>query len=542
MKRVVVIGAAAGLGLAGLGLTGSAGAGTAAPAAPAKAAAGSLSWAPCTDESLEGLGLECATLRVPLDYRKPHGRQITLALSRAKHTGTADQYQGAMLVNPGGPGGEGRSYAARVFNRAAASVKQAYDVIGFDPRGVAASEPSLSCDPDYFLPVRQDYVPRSVAEENSWRAKAAGYAKACGDKYGAVLDHMKTVDSVRDMDSIRAALGVSQINYYGASYGTYLGSVYATAFPNRVRRMVLDSNVRPSGVWYDDNLDQDRAFDRNINTFFAWVAQYDSVYHVGATASSVRRFYYDLRAKLRTAPVAGEVGPDELDDSFLVLGYIDRGPYWDFFASVLSAVKAGHPEALVDAYENFGLTTDDNGYAVYNAVQCTDVQWPTSWAKWRHDNAKVYREAPFETWGNAWYNAACLTWPGETGRPVHVGNARHLPSILLFQATEDAPTPLGGGLEMHKLLRGSRLVIEDGGRTHGVVGRGNACVDDKFTAYLTTGALPADFSHCDHLPYPVPPAASSAGSAASSASSSPSTLAAKSAAARAHFPEVLGRR
>jgi pimeloyl-ACP methyl ester carboxylesterase len=104
------------------------------------------------------------------------------------------------------------------------------------------------------------------------------------------------------MESIRAALGVSQINYYGASYRTYLGSVYATLFQSHVRRMVLDSNVRPSGVWYDDNLDQDRAFDRNINNFFAWVAQYDSVYHVGATASSVRRFYYDLRRRGHGSP------------------------------------------------------------------------------------------------------------------------------------------------------------------------------------------------------------------------------------------------
>ncbi len=535
MKRVVVIGAAVGLGLAGLGLTGSAGAGTAAPAAPAKIAASSLSWAPCTDESLEGLGLECASLQVPLDYRNPHGQKITLALSRAKHTGTAAQFQGEMLVNPGGPGGEGRSFAARVFSRASASVQQAYDVIGFDPRGVAASQPSLSCDPDYFLPIRQDYVPRSVAEENSWRAKAAGYAKACGAKYGSLLNHMKTTDSAQDMEAIRVALGVPQINYYGASYGTYLGSVYATLFPAHVRRMVLDSNVRPSGVWYDDNLDQDRAFDRNINSWFAWVAQFDSVYHVAATAKGVRQFYYDLRAQLHKAPVANEVGPDELDDSFLVLAYIDRGPYWDYFASVLSAVKAGHPEALVEAYENFGLTTDDNGFAIYNAVQCSDVQWPTNWAKWRHDNTQIYRQAPFQTWANAWFNAACLTWPAKAGKPVHIGQTRHLPNILLFQATEDGPTPLQGGLEMHKLLNGSRLVIEDGGRTHGVVERGNACIDDKFSAYLTTGALPASVSHCDHLPYPVPPASSSA-------SSSPSTLAAKGAAAKGRFPEVLGRR
>jgi pimeloyl-ACP methyl ester carboxylesterase len=533
VKRVVIIAAAASLGLTGLGLTGSAGARTVpGHSAPAKAAASSVSWAPCTDADLEGLGLECASIQVPLDYKKPSGEKITLALSRAKHTGTDAQFQGPLLVNPGGPGGEGRSFAFRVFSSASASVQQAYDVIGFDPRGVAASQPSLSCDADYFLPVRQDYVPRSRAEENSWRAKAAGYAKACGDKYGSLLDHMKTIDAAHDMDAIRAALGVEKINYYGASYGTYLGSVYATLFPTHARRVVLDSNVRPSGVWYDDNLDQDYAFDRNVNTFFAWVAQYDSVYHVGATQKAVRQFYYNLRAKLHNAPVAGEVGPDELDDSFLIVGYIDRPPFWDFFASTLSAVKAGHPEALVDAYENFGLTTDDNGFAIYNAVECTDVQWPTNWAKWHRDNWRVYRDAPFETWGNAWFNASCATWPGQAGRPVQIGNTKHLPNVLLFQATEDAATPFPGGVEMHKLLKGSRLVIEDGGRTHGVVERGNACIDDKFTAFLVTGALPANVSHCDHLPYPVPPAAST-GSSVTTQSPAPK--------AAAGLSDVLGR-
>jgi len=494
--------AVAGAGLVGLALVPAV-----AQARPAQPSA-SLSWSACTDESLAGL--ECASLKVPLDHSKPHGRQITLALSRFKHTGTTG-YQGALLVNPGGPGGTGRDFASRVADGLPDSLKATYDVIGFDPRGVGGSSPSLSCDPGYFNPVRPDYLPTSKSVETTWLKKSAAYSKACGQKYGSLLQHLKTTDAVQDMDDIRAALGQKQINYYGASYGTYLGSVYATKYPSRVRRMVLDSNVKPSDVWYDANLEQDKAFEGNLNALFAWAAKYDSTYHLGTTQQAVRKVFFDTRAALVKNPAGGTVGGAEFIDTYLVAGYIDLGGYWPYLTNALAKYKAGDPSALIAAYNLLGATTDDNGYAVYNAVQCSDVQWPKGWDKWRRDNSKLYKEGyQIETWGNAWYNAPCLTWPAKAGKPVDVGHAKGIPPVLLFQATNDAATPFPGGVEMNRRLKGSRLVIEDGGRTHGVVERGNACIDDKFAAFLTDGTLPANKSHCARLPEPVPPASATA--------------------------------
>lgn len=463
-----------------------------------------LSWAPCTEQDLSGM--ECATLQVPLDHRNPQGPKISIALDRQRHTGTSG-FQGALLVNPGGPGGTGRDFAASVASELPASLKAGYDVVGFDPRGVGASDPHLACIPDYFAPVRPDYIPVSRNIEQTWLNRAASYAKACGQKFGSVLDHMKTTDVAADMDDIRQALGQRQINYYGVSYGTYLGSVYATLFPSHVRRMVLDSNVRASGVWYDDNLDQDRAFEGNLNAFFAWTAKFDSVYHLGTTQQQVRDFYFTTRDKIVANPAGGVVGGAELDDTYLIAGYIDLGPFWPFLADALAKFNTGDPSGLVDAYNQLGATTDDtSGYAVYTGVQCTDVQWPRDFAKWRRDNSRLY-DAGFKivTWGNAWFNAPCLFWPAPAGKPVDVGNARGLPKVLLFQATNDGPTPFPGGLEMNKRLPGSRLVIEDGGRTHGVTLRGNACIDDKLFAYLANGTMPPNMSHCARLPEPVPP-------------------------------------
>ena len=157
-----------------------------------------------------------------------------------------------------------------------------YDIVGFDPRGVGSSVPALSCDPGFFSGPRPNYIPASAAAEQVLIARAKTYADDCEQKFGWLLPYMTTENMARDLDSIRAAFGVAKINYFGFSYGTYLGQVYATLFPSRLRRMVLDSTVDPTGAWYTDNVDQDYAFQGRIDAFYAWVARYDSTYHLGS--------------------------------------------------------------------------------------------------------------------------------------------------------------------------------------------------------------------------------------------------------------------
>src|SRR5690349_12795667 len=197
------------------------GTGSPPPQAPAanQAPASRLDWRPCT---IGGAGLQCATLAVPLDYRHPNGRKITLALSMIPATAPADQRQGDLLVNPGGPGGSGRLLAAQVAYALDRSVASRYNVIGFDPRGVGASGPALRCDPSFFAGVRPNYIPASQAAEQALIARAKAYAADCERRFGWLLPFMTTQDSARDMDSIRAALGQQKISYLGYSYGTYL--------------------------------------------------------------------------------------------------------------------------------------------------------------------------------------------------------------------------------------------------------------------------------------------------------------------------------
>lgn len=288
--------------------------------------------------------------------------------------------------------------------------------------------------------------------------------------------------------SIRVALGVDQISYYGFSYGTYLGQVYSTLFPTRVRRMVLDSNVDPRNVWYRANLNQDVAFNRNLEIWFGWLASHDDVFRLGKTEAAVEKLFYRTEAQLTLHPADGKIGGDEWVDIFLLAGYfqttwVDLG---QAFAGFVHDGDVANLEAKFLAADGLG---NDNFYAVYNAVQCTDVQWPQQWSTWERDNWATFAKAPYETWANAWYNAPCINWPAPAHRPVQV-DGRQVPGVLLIDQTLDAPTPYEGSLEVRSRYPRSSLIALPGGTSHASSLSGNACLDNQVASYLADGTLP----------------------------------------------------
>jgi pimeloyl-ACP methyl ester carboxylesterase len=531
MKRFLSLAAAASILTGGLAATAPALAGT---AAPTRAAA--VTWGKCALSDLSQIGATCAMLTVPLNYGHPNGPTIKIAVSRIKHTSDAAHYQGIILTNPGGPGGSGLDLNVFLIGQLKAEGSAAdkaaigqYDWIGFDPRGVGASVPALTCAPNYFSGDRRNYNPLNKQILDYWLNRNAGYDQKCATHsaaQSALLKNMTTVDAARDMDSIRQALGRSQITYYGFSYGTYLGQVYSTLFPSHVRRLIMDSNVDPRRVWYQANLDQDIAFNRNIKIWFGWLAQHDSVYHLGKTEKAVESRFYAEKARLFQHPIQGLVGPDEWIDVFLQAGYYQQtwlqlGSTFANWAST-HGTKAG--AAVVSLYQAVDTPGNDSGFAVYNAVQCTDVQWPTSWAVWSRDNRRVNQLAPFETWANAWFNAPCLHWPAPASRqhPMQI-HGTGISSALLIDETLDAATPFGGSLTVRSLFPHSVLLAEPGGTTHADSLSGNLCVDNTIASYLASGTLPARNPHaqwdktCSPLPRPVPAASNAKPSGAASA-------------------------
>lgn len=484
---------------------------TAAPASSTPAveatwpAPAAIDWGRCSDEELRSVNAECALVAVPRDWSAPaDGRTVRIAISRVAHT--AKPYAGVMLANPGGPGASGLSLAT-LGSQVPGGVGARYDWIGFDPRGVGASRPRVSCDADYANGPRPPYTPTTDAIERSWLRLTTDYAKACGQKNGSLLAHLSTRDSANDMEYLRIALGVDRIGFYGFSYGTYLGQVYATLYPDRVGRMVLDSTVDPTRVWYGANYDQDVAFQTAVTAWFSWLAKHDDVYGLGATKEAVQASYDRLSARLAADPADGVFGSAELTDTLLYAGY-SQGLWPDLGAAFASATKGDTAEAQA-YWKAYNDVTDDNSYAMYLAVQCIDQTWPGEWSTWSTDTRRIAKSAPFETWANTWFNAPCRTWPAKAGTPVDVTGKKVGP-ILMIDETLDAATPYSGSLVVRKLFPQARLLAEPGGTSHADSLSGNGCVDDAVAAYLKDGSLPARKAGegadttCAPLPAPTP--------------------------------------
>ena len=479
----------------------------AAPRAAAAAAAG-ITWGECPTATLQRFNAECGSVSVPLDYSNPGGAKASIAVSRVK--ATAAPYKGPILVNPGGPGGSGLVYSIfQTFVNDGAGLN--YDWIGFDPRGVGRSTPSLSCQPDFFQGPRPAYEPEGGQEQaNITRSKQ--YAAACAANNNAtLLNNMKTTDVARDMDEIRKALGAPTMSYLGFSYGTYLGQVYTELFPGRTDKVIMDGVVDPRHVFEQSNLDQDAAFERNIGLWFDWLAKYDSVYHLGTTRQQVSDLYYATKDKLAANPAGGTIGSAEFADIILYAGYYDS--VWFTIADAFVAAVNGDAQTLVDTYADFVGPGDDNGFAVYLAVQCTDAPWSSTYQAFRASQVRTARQSPFLTWGNAWFNAPCVFWPAPAGKPTTI-TGKGASSALLISQTNDAATPYPGAVEVRRLFKGASLVAEPGGTTHSGSFSGNECTDGAIADYLRDGTLPtrrpgtgAD-RLCTPLPHPDPTSAS----------------------------------
>ncbi|MEV8532091.1 alpha/beta hydrolase [Streptomyces sp. NPDC051211] len=485
--------------------------GAGAELAARRAAARPLAFGTCP--AAEGLPapVRCALLRVPLDYARPDGPQISLTVSRVPATGRrTTRRQGALVYNPGGPGASGTFFPMVAGLPEWQRISAAYDLVGYAPRGVGGSAP-LSCRSadDHARAPRQVPAAPSAAYKRQRIAEARAYARGCAERGGAALPYYSTLNNARDLHVLRAALGEPKLSFFGASYGTYYGAVYATLYPGHVRRMVFDSAVDPDPrrIWYRNNLGQSAAFERRWYDFRAWAARHHTTYRLGATPAAVRASYEKVREAVARRPAGGVVGTGELQAAYLKAAYYDE--VWPMRAAALTAFLAGDPKPLVEqaAPDPAAAAADENATAVYTAVLCNDAPWPGDFAVWDRDHTELARRAPFETWANAWLNLPCAYWPvSPRQQPVEVGGQPgRLPRTLILAAERDAATPYRGALELQRRLGPeAALVTERGAGTHGVAGGRNACVDRHLERYLLTGHTAGRRSGCAPHPEPAP--------------------------------------
>ncbi|MEV6828012.1 alpha/beta hydrolase [Amycolatopsis sp. NPDC051102] len=445
-------------------------------AAPPAQAAPNLQWTtPCPDYGLSPsptAGLECATLRVPLDYAHP-GRTIELTLSR--HAATAGKKRGVLLMNPGGPGSPGLAMPAQLLQRmGGSSLPDAYDVIGFDPRGTTYSTP-VTCDmtPEQRGAVLGPYAdgPRDVV---ATAAKARVVAEKCGRASTKdLLPHMTTANTARDLDRIREALGERRISYYGVSYGSYLGAAYASMFPGRTDRIVLDSVLGPGGLDVRANQRFAEGFDDRFPDFAAWAAARDDVYHLGRTPAAVTAKFAELAAVR---------GPEFRANTW-------NGLYDDAFFPALARDWAGTARTAA------GPLDGDNRAALQLQVLCNDSDWPGQLGYYQHAVERERVRHPM--FGPAAANVnPCAFWPVERAEPpVRVGGPGPA-NVLLVQNRRDPATPLSGARETRAAFGSrARLVTVDAGG-HGVFTRENACGNAAVLGYLRDGVFPAADVSC----------------------------------------------
>ncbi|MGW5679418.1 alpha/beta hydrolase [Streptomyces sp. NPDC003860] len=473
-----------------------------------RAAAAGVSFGTCPKEESLPSAVSCGTVEVPLDYAHPDGRSIRLTVSRVRASGETTEHQGTLVYNPGGPGASSMYFPLYAELPKWRRLARAYDLVGYAPRGVGRSAP-LSCQApeDHVKAPTQSPTAPSEAFKRERIAEARAYADGCARRAGDALRHYTSLNNARDLDVLRAALGEERLTFMGASYGTYIGALYATLYPAHVRRMVFDSAVHPARekIWYRNNLDQSLAFERRWADFRAWVARHDDAFGLGSTPEEVADRYEEAKAKLADEPAGGVVGPGQLQSAFLGAGYYDD--YWVPRATALSEYLRGNHEPLVEqaAPRRGQAKAAENANAVYTAVECNDAPWPTRWEVWDRDNTELARRAPFETWDNAWLNLPCAYWSAPRQQPLEVRTRwGQLPPVLILAAERDAATPYAGAKELARRLKGAVLITEEDAGTHGIGGGPNDCVNSYLEDYLLRGEAPVRRASCAPHPEPDP--------------------------------------
>ncbi|AVV40611.1 alpha/beta hydrolase [Streptomyces sp. ID05-04B] len=477
-----------------------AGSASATPSAvlPAALTGQTLAWGRCgatADSSAPGDDWRCATLKAPLDWSKPGGRTIDLALVRARSRAGSGDRIGSLLFDFGGPGASGVSMLPS-YGSTVSSLRDRYDLVSWDPRGVGASE-GVRCRSDKDIQAAEslDATPDTPAEEQAFFQDATAFGEGCRKAAGTLLAHVSTTDTARDMDLMRQVLGDRKMHYFGMSYGTELGGVYAHLFPQNVGRLTLDAVVDPSADAVGHAQNQARGFQRALADYLASTGQDPEKGSMRIAA---------LLDRLDTHPLPGSDGR-ELTQALAVIGivlplYSEAG--WPRLTSALEAAQAGDGSALLGLADRYNERDSSGRYGTtvhsQRVISCLDDrQRPTA----QETKLLVPRfEKISPVFGDflAWDTAGwCHDWPvaGQYDTP-EVSAAGAAP-ILLVGTTGDPATPYEGARKMaDELGKGVGVLLTWKGEGHIAYGSGSSCVDSTVDDYLLKGVVPRDGTVC----------------------------------------------
>jgi pimeloyl-ACP methyl ester carboxylesterase len=490
------------------------------PGAPVPA----LSWAAC-DTSADGTaaGVQCATAALPMDYDKPQGPQVQIAVARVPATDPTQRI-GSLFFNFGGPGAPAVKYLQAAGAGLFATLNARFDIVAFDPRGVGQSVPSIDCGVDQET---QGFVPRPAPtpidlDADALVTHAQAYVDSCLANNGEILRHLSTANVARDMDALRAAVGDERLSYLGFSYGTYLGATYAALFPDRYRALVLDGAVDPE-PWIHDPVSQSEsqlvAFELALDRFLAACAA-DQTACSGFGGSDPFTAYDTLLASAAGTPIPAprrieDPRPVTADDIRAVtaqLLYAKR--FWGVLAAALNQAASGDGSLVRAIMDLIVFPPNDPTLDRFLAIAGSEQQWPRNVDAYLERGAREWADHPHFWYQFAYAEIPFALWPirdkDAYAGPFTVDPSS--PTPLVIGTTYDPATPYSSAVSTVKALGNARLLTMEGDG-HTAYGGKSRCVDSATETYLFVVALPAEETVCQQeVPFLAPqPAPSPAG-------------------------------
>ncbi|MFC4059160.1 alpha/beta hydrolase [Planomonospora corallina] len=463
---------------------------------------GTIAWGSCAGmRPAEGQklppGTECGTLTVPLDHAGPGGKTIELALIRIKATGSGKRL-GSLVFNFGGPGGSGVDILP-LLAPAYAALNTRYDLVSFDPRGVERSS-GVRCGGTAEMEEYNtaDATPDTRAERARLRRATAEFVRACRKTSGEILPHVGTVNAAHDLERLRKALGEDRLDYFGMSYGTHLGAVYATMFPEKVGRFLLDAPLDPTLSLRQRTLDQMRGFQRSYEAFLDGCAAKGAGECVlGADRKSADKKVRTLLKRLDAEPL--KVGRRKLTEGLASTG-IGAALYaqqaWPVLEQALGAALKGDGRILLGLADGYAGRKADGTYSTmmtsFPAISCADTAERPSAAAQARTEAAARKISPL--FGGAGLGSLCAAWPVAGDDTAKKVDATGSAPIVVVATTGDPATPYAWGPKLTKQLRTAVLVTSEG-EGHGAYGV-NACTTKVADAYLLEGKVPAKGTRC----------------------------------------------
>ncbi len=452
-----------------------------------------VTWQEC------GGGDECADIWVPLDYSDPNGQAVTLKARRAP-AGDPAKRRGTLFINPGGPGASGIDYLGYAnFDQ---SITDAYDLVGFDPRGVASSTP-VDCvsDADLDAYVASDPSPDTPAEVKDFADTWSQFTSGCEQNSGPLLAHVSTVEVARDLDVMRALVSDDKLNYFGASYGTYIGATYAGLFPKNVDRMVLDGAIDPLAKPLTLELNQTKGFQTALTAYLQYCVSQGSC-PLGNTVDSAQQRLIALFKDLDAHPLATSSGRD-LTEGLAFYGVIlplySRSS-WDVETQALQQALQGGGDTLLLLADAYSMRKPDGSYPINSlevqpAVNCLDHPESETTGQIEAGAAKFLQASPVFGPAATWFPYGCSNWPVRATEPPPDFSAKGAAPIVVVGTTRDPATPYQQAVNLsHELDSG--VLLSRAGDGHTAYGQGNSCIDQAVDSYLVDGTPPRDGTRC----------------------------------------------